>query len=147
VTPVAVIDCSVVMGWCFTDEANNYTRAVLAALSAQSACVPSVWPLEVGNTLVVMERRRRIDTEKSEDFLRRLTNLYIDIEREPDGRIFGEILALARKHQLSTYDASYLDVALRRELPLATQDKALMRAAAAWRCSSGILCRDLGAWR
>lgn len=128
--PVAVIDCSVVMGWCFTDEANDYTRAVLAALNAHSACVPSVWPLEVGNTLVVMERRRRIDRDKSEDFLRRLANLSIDIEREPDGRMFGEILTLARKHQLSTYDASYLDLAMRRELPLATQDKALIRTAA-----------------
>lgn len=128
--PVAVIDCSIVMGWCFTDEANDYTRAVLAALNAHSICVPSVWPLEVGNTLVVMERRVRIDRDKTEDFLRRLTNLSIDIDHEPEGRMFGELLALARKHQLSTYDASYLDLAPRRELPLATQDKALIRAAA-----------------
>lgn len=118
------------MAWCFVDEANDYSRGVLSALDSSPAYVPSVWPLEVGNTLLVTERRGRIDREKIVDFMRRLLAMPIQIEREPDGRIFGEVFTLARKHQLSTYDASYLDLALRKGLPLATQDKALIRAAA-----------------
>ena len=124
-----VIDNSIVMAWCFDDEPVSFARAVLEELERGKAIQPSVWPLELGNSLLVAERRRRIGREHSERFLRDLDSLSIEVEQEPSTRMLGEILTLAREHQLSTYDASYLDLAMRRDLPLATQDKALLRAA------------------
>jgi len=118
------------MSWCFLDEANAFTRAVLAALETGRALVPSVWTLEVGNTLLVAERRRRIESILVAGFRVRLARMPIVVERDVPGRNLDEILYLARKHQLSTYDAAYLDLAMRKGLPLATQDKALIRAAA-----------------
>lgn len=91
---------------------------------------PAVWPLETGNVVLVAISRKRISPDDGARFLSLLESLPFEVDGISPGRMFGEILALARKHQLSTYDASYLDLALRRQLPLATQDKALIRAAA-----------------
>ena len=128
--PALVIDNSIVMAWCFLDERTAYTQAVKALLEEQSAVQPAVWPLEAGNVVLVAIRRKRISPDDGARFLSLLESLPFEVDGISPGRMFGEIFALARKHQLSTYDASYLDLALRRQLPLATQDKALIRAAA-----------------
>ncbi len=125
-----VLDASVVMGWCFEDEANLYANGVLESFARATALAPVIWPLEVGNALVVAERRGRIPAAETAHFLNLLRQLPIVVEGETTSRIFGEILALAREHQLSTYDASYLDLAMRSGLPLATQHAALREAAA-----------------
>lgn len=95
------------------------------------AFVPAIWLLEVGNGILVAERRNRIALGDGPAFLDSLAAMPIQVEPESADRVLGEILDLARKHQLSTYDASYLDLAMRRKIPLATQDKALIRAATA----------------
>jgi predicted nucleic acid-binding protein len=123
-----VVDNSIVMAWCFADEENPYADRVLDALENQTAAVPSLWPLEVGNVLLVAERRKRLDKADSVRFLELLYDLPIEVLQEAPKRITGEIISLARAQNLSTYDASYLDLAMRKGLPLATSDKALILA-------------------
>ena len=124
-----VIDNSVVMTWCFKDQINQYADAILDRLEVSTAVVPSIWPLEVGNILLVAERKKRLSEADSTRFIVLLAELPIIIEQEPPERMMKDILALAREHQLSTYDASYLDLAMRKGLPIATLDNRLKAAA------------------
>ena len=124
-----VIDNSVVMTWCFKDETSQYADAILDSLEIVTGFVPSIWPLEVGNVLLVAERNRRLSEADSTRFIFLLTELPIIVEQEPPERMIKEIFALARKHRLSSYDASYLDLAMRKGLPIATLDKNLIAAA------------------
>ncbi len=124
-----VIDNSVVMAWCFIDEESTYADTVLRSLESVKAVVPAIWPLEVGNVLVVAERRKRLSEADIVHFLALINDLPITVVQERPERMTKEIMALARKHQLPTYDASYLDLAMRKGLPIATQDKALRRVA------------------
>ena len=124
-----VIDNSVVMTWCFKDETSKYADAVLDSLEVSTAVVPSIWPLEVGNVLLIAERKGRLSEADSARFIALLAELPIMIEQEPPERMLKNILALARKHQLSTYDASYLDLSMRRGLPIATLDNKIIAAA------------------
>jgi predicted nucleic acid-binding protein len=124
-----VIDNSVVMTWCFQDQTSKYTEAALERLQTAEAYVPAIWPLEVGNVLLVAERKKILSKADVARFLSLVQSLPINVEQEGPERMLTEILALAREHHLSTYDASYLDLAMRLGLPLATQDKALTMAA------------------
>jgi len=124
-----VVDNSVVMSWCFKDETSKYTDAILDHLEKATAYVPAVWPLEVSNVLLVAERRKRLSQADSSRFILLLLELPIIVEQESSARMFSEILALAREYKLSSYDASYLDLAMRKGLPIATTDKNLLAAA------------------
>ena len=124
-----VVDNSVVMTWCFKDEDNQYSDVILNKLESASAFVPSIWPLEVTNVLLVAERKNRIGEADSMRFITLLSELPIVVDQEPPDRMLKEIFALARKHNLSSYDASYLDLAMRKGLPIATLDKNLLAAA------------------
>ena len=124
-----VIDNSVIMTWCFKDEASQYADLILDRLEVSDGFVPSIWPLEVCNVLLVAERRKRIGEADSARFIALLSELPIIVKQEPPERMIKEIFALARKHKLSSYDASYLDLAMRKGLPIATLDKKLITAA------------------
>ena len=124
-----VLDNSIVMAWCFEDESNAMADAVLEQLQTKFAIVPAIWPLEVGNVLLVAERRGRLSEADTFQFLTMLANLPIRSEIETRQRAMSDILFLAREHKLSTYDASYLDLAMREGVPLASLDKGLRRAA------------------
>lgn len=124
-----VIDNSVVMAWCFQDQTSKYTEAVLDRLVASEAYAPAIWPLEVGNVLLVAEKKNILSKADVIRFLSLVQGLPVIVEQESPDRMLTEILALARERHLSTYDASYLDLAMRLGLPLATQDKALSMAA------------------
>ncbi|MCE5271257.1 type II toxin-antitoxin system VapC family toxin [bacterium] len=124
-----VVDNSVVMSWCFEDEGNEYAEAVLESLESGEAFVPAIWPLEVGNVLLVAERKGRLSRASVVRFLSLLSGLPITVEQETPERMLNEIVSLAREHGLSTYDASYLDLTMRLDLPLATQDASLTKAA------------------
>ncbi|MBW1926760.1 MAG: type II toxin-antitoxin system VapC family toxin [Deltaproteobacteria bacterium] len=124
-----VIDNSVVMAWCFEDETSQYADAILDRLEVSTAVVPSNWPLEIGNVLLIAERKKRLSQADSIRFIALLSELPIMIEQEPPERMLKEILALAREHQLSSYNASYLDLAMRKGLPIATLDNGLIAAA------------------
>jgi predicted nucleic acid-binding protein len=126
-----VLDCSVVMAWCFESEADPYTDAVLRALSKWTAVVPAVWPLEVVNVLLVAERRRRLGGGDVIRFLDLLGGLPIVVDGPVSIPDLAVLLALGREHRLSAYDAAYLHLAMRECLPLATHDRALRAAARA----------------
>ncbi len=125
-----VLDASVSLAWAFKEETNPYTKAVLRTLENGEAVVPAIWPLEVGNGILMAERRGRLAHADAVLFLTLLQALPVVVEQETPERMLSEILALAREHGLSTYDASYLDLAMRRGLPLATQDERLRQTAA-----------------
>ncbi|MCI5158366.1 MAG: PIN domain-containing protein [Candidatus Electrothrix sp. AUS1_2] len=124
-----VVDNSIVMSWCFDDEEDDYADTVLTALETMTAGVPAVWPLEVANVLLVAERRKRLTTSDSIRFLELLRELSLEVIQEAPQRGTSEIMVLAREQQLSSYDASYLDLAMRKGLPLATLDTRLRNAA------------------
>ncbi len=124
-----VMDNSVVMSWCFEDEGSSYAEAVLESLEAGRAFVPAIWPLEVGNVLLVAERKKRLRHSSAVRFLDLLSGLPISVEQETPDRMLKEILSLAREHELSTYDASYLDLAMRLDLPISTLDTSLVKSA------------------
>lgn len=127
---IMVVDNSVVMAWCFADADGEYADRILDKLVSAEALVPAIWPLEVGNVLLTAERRKRLTPADSIRFLALLGNLPIIVEQETPDRMMREIFSLAREYNLSTYDASYLDLAMRKGLPLATLDDVLIRAAA-----------------
>jgi len=124
-----VLDCSVAFAWCFLDESQPLTDAALGTVSEQGAIVPEIWPLEVVNVLLVAERRKRLTRADSEEFLGLLAALPIQVEPMPPMDRMASLLSLGRRCGLSSYDAAYLDLAMRRSLPLATLDTQLARAA------------------
>jgi len=125
-----VLDCSMTMAWCFEDEAGPRADAVLASLANNEAVVPSLWPLEVANTLAVSERSERVTPTDIASFLDMLRSLPVVVDDQTAKKAFGEVLALARTHRLSAYDAAYLELALRKGCPLASLDVPLNEAAA-----------------
>lgn len=124
-----VLDCSVTMSWCFADESDHYSDAVLDLLSGTEALVPSIWSLEVVNVLVVAERRKRINKSQAMRLVELLQSLPVVIDASTAKRAMGPIHSLAREHELSSYDAAYLELAIREGLPLATRDDHLIKAA------------------
>ena len=130
-TELFVTDNSVVMSWCFKDEGNPYADLVLDRLSGATAVVPSIWPLEVINVLLVAESRKRISEADSVRFITLLSQFPIVVEYEKPEQIMKDLLPLARIHNLSSYDASYLDLAMRKGVHMATLDNRLINAARA----------------
>lgn len=126
-----VLDCSVVLAWFFADEKDRYADAVAAALPGAIALVPALFHLELGNILVVGERRKRSTEAQATAFLARLAGLPIAVDGQTVARAWSGILALARTHRLSTYNAAYLELAVREGIPLATLDGQLETAAKA----------------
>lgn len=124
-----VIDCSVVMAWCFVDEADEYADSVLDMLASAEAVAPSIWALEVANVLLVGERRNRLKEADSARFIELLRELHITADNETADHALREILSIGREQGLSSYDAAYLELAMRHGLALATRDNALRRAA------------------
>ena len=126
-----VLDGSIALAWFFEDEAGDYAEAVENSLISATAVVPSLWPLEVANGALVGERRKRTTEAKATQFLSLLKSLPITVDDETAARAWQETLQLARTHNLSVYDAAYLELAMRRDLPLASLDEDLKAAAAA----------------
>ena len=126
-----VMDCSVTMAWCFEDESDPFAGEILTALRSAEARVPSLWPLEVANCLAVAERRGRLREADSRRFADLLGQLPISVDLETAERALGPVLDLSRQHRLSSYDAAYLELAMRLGVPLATRDNSLARAARA----------------
>jgi predicted nucleic acid-binding protein len=124
-----VLDCSMAMSWYFKDEGNTYSSAVRRSLARAEALVPGVWPLEVANVLVLAERRHRSNQADATKWLQYLRSLPIRTDNDLAERAWSEILGLARSHALTTYDAAYLELALRLGLPLASLDATLTAAA------------------
>ncbi len=131
VTSAFVLDGSVTMVWGFEDEDDTYAAALLDRMPERHAHVPSLWPLEVANALIVGERRGRITPADAARFLAILDTFPITVDDETAVRAWSDTMHLARAHHLSAYDAAYLELAIRRGLPLATLDDRLKAAATA----------------
>ncbi len=126
-----VIDASVAIAWSAPDESSPIADGSLGRVQAEGATVPSLWFLEVANILIMNERRNRLKQEEVLGIIEDLQSLNLQVDSETSSRSFGEIVSLARKHRLSTYDATYLELAVRLGLPLASLDRELVAAAEA----------------
>jgi predicted nucleic acid-binding protein len=125
-----VLDASLTLAWALPDEASPYGDAILKRVVAGKAWVPDLWPHEVANALIMAERRKRISAAQRSLFVEELLKLPIAVVDGSPRAIFETQAALADRYTLTAYDAAYLDLALRKGLPLATQDKPLSMAAA-----------------
>jgi predicted nucleic acid-binding protein len=124
-----VLDSSVTLTWCFEDEATPYADQVLDLLGSDSALTPAIWPLEIANALRTAERRGRLHPADSVHFTELLRALPVSVESMPLERALGAVLDVARAYELTSYDAAYLEIAMRVGLSLATQDVRLSAAA------------------
>ena len=123
-----VLDASVTAVWGLKDEDDAIADLALARLEADSAVVPEIWWFEIRNVLLTNERRGRITERESAAFLRALSRIDVEVDHTPAG---DALLGFARSRRLTIYDSAYLELALRRNLPLATLDKSLAAAAGA----------------
>jgi predicted nucleic acid-binding protein len=124
-----VLDTSVTMSWCFA-EPDPYAAYVRRLLVDDEALVPPIWPLEVANSILVGERHGRLDAAHSARFLSLLRALDVVVDMTGAERTLSVVLDLARAQRLSSYDAAYLELAMRDGVPLATIDMDLRAAAA-----------------
>jgi len=135
VGPAVVVDVSMALSWFIEDEFDARAAAVLALFPQTHALVPGLWLAEMANALRSAERRRRLPPEHADRILEDLLAFPIEID-PPDLGTMRSLLALARQYDLTSYDAAYLELAMRKKLPLATRDGALERAAALARLPS-----------
>lgn len=127
-----ILDASVAVAWCFEDETTKFTESVLSLLTdGAEAMVPSIWPLEIANALLIAERRKRIVLSRATALLNQIAGLPISVWPTDAKQAFEQILPVARQQSLTEYDAAYLELALRQGLPLATLDAELRRSAKA----------------
>jgi predicted nucleic acid-binding protein len=123
-----VIDNSVFLAWCMGDEEEPVADAAMKRVAEEGGIAPRIWWYEVRNALLMNERRNRISPQQVSDTLTASRALRITIDAQHDE---AQILSLARRFDLTVYDAAYLEVAFRRSLPLATLDRRLWQAALA----------------
>ena len=126
-----VLDSSATLAWVYSDETTESIRRVFDAVVDQGAVVPSLWRLEVANSLTGALRRGRIDADFRNAALADLAFLDIRVDSETDRQAWGATLQLADRFRLTVYDAAYVELASRRKIPLATLDEQMRAAGAA----------------
>ena len=124
-----VLDNSVVAGWFLEDQATPYTEAVAARLEEDRAVVPALWQLEFANVLRTACRRKLIIASQAQRIIEQICSLPIEVDANTPGP--AELVTLALRFDLSSYDAAYLELALRLQIPIATKDGPLRTAAEA----------------
>ena len=124
-----VLDSSATLAWIYSDETTDPIRRLFDAVADDGAVVPALWRLEIANSLTVAVRRGRIDANFRRAVLSDLALLDITADDHTDVHAWGETLSVADRFQLTVYDAAYLELAQRRNLPLATLDRELRVAA------------------
>ncbi len=133
-----VLDASVAFAWVYEDQATLETDHLLNELAAGAvAVVPAMWFLEVANVLLIAQRRHRLTAAQRRSALEKLDAMPFTVDDEPARSAFGKTSDLAEQYGLTVYDAHYLEVALRRKLPLGSRDDALRQAA--MRCGVKVL--------
>ncbi|MBV9908876.1 MAG: type II toxin-antitoxin system VapC family toxin [Hyphomicrobiales bacterium] len=125
-----VLDSSAALAWIFDDEATEPIARVFDAVAEQGAFVPSLWRLEIANSLTVAVRRGRVGQEFRRAALADLRDLDIIVDAQTDSRAWHATLEFADRFLLTVYDAAYVELAQRRALPLATLDRDIQRAGA-----------------
>lgn len=129
--PSFVVDCSVLVPCFFEDETQPYAERVLEALREAQAAAPILWKLEFANVLLVAERKKRITRQQAASIQNAAAKLPVQDDWESLARGLSHVWALGREYGLTAYDAAYLELAMRLELPLATLDAQLRAAAKA----------------
>jgi predicted nucleic acid-binding protein len=125
-----VVDSSLAVSWCLSDESTDVAEDILSELKSGSIAVcPALWIWEVNNALLQAERRGRLAPESRLEQLFLLQTLSIELDDTAHYFTWGNVNRLAEKYTLTIYDATYLEMALRHGLPLASLDKALRNAA------------------
>jgi predicted nucleic acid-binding protein len=124
-----VLDCSMTMAWAFSDEMTSGTMSVLELAAREACSAPGVWPLEICNAVITAQRHGRFSSDDVPLFLDLLDGLRVSVEDLTLRHAVGKVLPLAVQHAISSYDAAYLELALRKKAPLATLDAGLARAA------------------
>jgi predicted nucleic acid-binding protein len=126
-----LLDSSATLAWVYSEEVTEPIRNVFNLVGENGAWVPGLWKLEVANILETGVKRGRHDAAFRNSTLADLALLPISVDTETDRQAWGATLQLSERHGLTIYDAAYLELALRRGLPLATLDAQLRRAAQA----------------
>lgn len=128
-----MLDCSIAISWCLPDESNGYADRTLALLQsnigAVEAVVPGIWSLEVANTLLVSQRRQRMTAIQVKTAVDNIKSIAIVVDQLTSEAALFATLELGRDYNLAAYDAAYLELAIRRGLPMATSDNRLIEAA------------------
>jgi predicted nucleic acid-binding protein len=127
-----VLDNSVAMRWLLSSPKNTdqvYAEAVLKSMVESDAVVPHLWHLEAANVMLSAEKQGELETGEVERFITQLEILPIQVDQLTAHQAFSRTLSLSRAYKLSSYDASYLELAIREGIPLATLDKDLRKAA------------------
>jgi predicted nucleic acid-binding protein len=125
------VDCSVAIAWTFADERTDAVVAVLQQTLDQGACVPGHWHIEIANVLRSAVRARRATPDERDGYLADLREIPTLIDEQTIERAWSDTIHLSDRYDLTPYDAAYLELALRRQLPLATLDRQLAAAARA----------------
>lgn len=129
-TRAFVADASVAIGWVHPGQATRHTDAMLDAIAEGAILeVPALWPMEVANALIVLVRRRKLTENERQAGLGWLQGLRLRLDHDMASLAFSRLSDLAASHQLSVYDAAYLELALRRHLVLGCKDGPLRTAA------------------
>lgn len=126
-----VIDASAILSWCFVEEQPDDAEALLQRLVAAGLAAPAHWPFEVANILWVAERKRRINAAAANAFVDLIEQLGVTLDTQSFAMALRDSRVLALAHNLTVYDAAYLELALRRGAGLVSKDAALLRAAEA----------------
>lgn len=124
-----ILDASLALSWALPDEASAYSDAILNRVARFGALAPALWLHEIANGLLMAQRRGRYTTAQRMAFVEELLRLPIEVESSAARAVLDGQAALAERYALTAHDAAYLDLALRRNLPMATQDKAMKAAA------------------
>jgi len=126
-----VLDSSVTLAWFLPDERRAGADVLLDRVTSGGALAPTLWPIEVGNAFLSAQRHRRLSQAERTQALGFLASLPIDIDPATGKEAWTASLGLAEQHGLTLYDAVYLELAIRQNLPLASLDRQLLRAATA----------------
>jgi predicted nucleic acid-binding protein len=137
---VFVLDASLTLAWVFDEEETERSRDVLRQMVEHAVVVPSIWPLEVANAVLIGLRAGRFSDDEALRFVEALVGLDVEVDAQAHRTAFVGLLPLAREYGLSIYDAAYLELALRTGAPLATFDAGLARAARS--AGAGLFLQD-----
>jgi predicted nucleic acid-binding protein len=125
-----IVDASVGFAWVYQGQATPETDQLLNEVAAgATVIVPALWFLEMSNVLLIAQRRHRLTAIQRKAAMEKLTAMQLTVDEEGSRNAFGKTSELAEKYGLTIYDATYLELALRRSLPLASRDEALTKAA------------------
>ena len=127
---IFIVDASVAFAWVYPNQASNETERLLELVESGAVIVvPSLWYLEVANGLLAAQRRKLLTATERKKALQRLSALTVSVDEETGRPAFRKTSDLAERHGLPVYDAAYLELALRRKLPLGSRDEPLRKAA------------------